>query len=70
RGRADKADAHPRTRAAGRAKKSKHTSPERQEQSDRRKAKGAAGGRPPAGDAARDGRRNTGERGGQRRKQW
>lgn len=49
---ADKAYSHPSTRAALRSKKIKHTIPERQDQIDRRKAKGSAGGRPPAFDAA------------------
>lgn len=48
---ADKAYSHPSTRAALRSKKIKHTIPERHDQIDRRKAKGSAGGRPPAFDA-------------------
>ncbi|KBB43467.1 transposase [Mycobacterium tuberculosis M1914] len=67
---ADKAYSHPSTRAALRSKKIKHTIPERQDQIDRRKAKGSAGGRPPAFDAALYGLRNTVERGFHRLKQW
>ncbi|WP_178135052.1 transposase, partial [Mycobacterium tuberculosis] len=67
---ADKAYSHPSTRAALRSKKIKHTIPERHDQIDRRKAKGSAGGRPPAFDAALYGLRNTVERGFHRLKQW
>jgi hypothetical protein len=47
---ADKAYSHPSTRAALRARGIAFTSPERTDQTDRRKAKGSAGGRPPAFD--------------------
>ena len=45
---ADKAYSHPSTRAALRARGIAFTSPERADQIARRKAKGSAGGRPPA----------------------
>ena len=45
---ADRAYSHPSTRAALRARGIAFTSPERIDQSTYRKAKGAAGGRPPA----------------------
>lgn len=66
----DKAYSHPSTRTALRSKKIKHTIPERTDQIARRKAKGSAGGRPPAFDAALYGLRNTVERGFNRLKQW
>jgi len=47
---ADRAYSHPSTRAALRARGIAFTSPERTDQTDRRKAKGSAGGRPPAFD--------------------
>ena len=47
---ADKAYSHPCTRAALRARGIAFTSPERADQIARRKAKGSAGGRPPAFD--------------------
>jgi len=47
---ADKAYTHPSTRTALRARKIKTTIPERTDQIARRKAKGSAGGRPPAFD--------------------
>ena len=45
---ADKAYSHPSTRTALRRRGIKHTIPERDDQIARRKAKGSAGGRPPA----------------------
>ena len=47
---ADKAYSHPSTRAALRARGIRFTSPERSDQIAHRKAKGSAGGRPPAFD--------------------
>lgn len=47
---ADKAYTHPSTRTALRQRRIKATIPERVDQIDRRKAKGSAGGRPPAFD--------------------
>ena len=47
-----------------------HTIPERQDQKDRRKAKGTRGGRPPGFDQAIYAKRNTVERGYLRLKQW
>jgi putative transposase len=67
---ADKAYSHPSTRTQLRSRRIKHTIPERQDQIDRRKAKGSAGGRPPAFDATRYALRNTVERGFNRLKQW
>lgn len=67
---ADKAYSHPSTRARLREKKIPHTIPERSDQIARRKAKGSAGGRPPAFDAETYKDRNTVERGFGRLKQW
>ena len=67
---ADKAYSHPSTRTALRRRGIKHTIPERDDQIARRKAKGSAGGRPPAFDAAIYKQRNTVERGFNRLKQW
>lgn len=67
---ADKAYAHPSTRAALRRRGIRHTIPERDDQVARRKAKGSAGGRPPAFDAEIYKQRNTVERGFSRFKQW
>lgn len=67
---ADKAYSHPSTRAQLRAKKIAHTIPQRSDQIARRKAKGSAGGRPPAFDAEIYKDRNTVERGFGRLKQW
>jgi transposase len=53
-----------------RSRRIKHTIPERQDQIDRRKAKGSAGGRPPAFEAEIYALRNTVERGFNRLKQW
>ena len=49
---ADKAYSHPSTRSELRSRRIKHTIPERSDQIERRKAKGSAGGRPPAFDPA------------------
>lgn len=67
---ADKAYSHPSTRTELRSRRIKHTIPERKDQIARRKAKGSAGGRPPAFDATLYGLRNTVERGYNRLKQW
>jgi putative transposase len=67
---ADKAYSHPSTRAMLRTKKIAHTIPERSDQITRRKAKGSAGGRPPAFDTETYKDRNTVERGFGRLKQW
>jgi transposase len=56
---ADKAYSHPSTRTALRRRGIKHTIPERDDQIARRKAKGSAGGRLPAFDAAIYKQRNT-----------
>ncbi len=67
---ADKAYSHPSTRSKLRSRRIKHTIPERSDQIERRKAKGSAGGRPPAFDAEIYKLRNTVERGFSRLKQW
>jgi transposase len=67
---ADKAYSHPSTRTELRSRRIKHTIPERKDQIAQRKAKGSAGGRPPAFDATLYGLRNTVERGYNRLKQW
>lgn len=67
---ADKAYSHPSTRIGLRSRRIKHNIPERDDQIARRKAKGTAGGRPPAFDPALYGLRNTVERGFNRLKQW
>ena len=59
----DKAYSHPSTRTELRSRRIKHTIPERKDQIARLKAKGSAGGRPPAFDAELYGLRNTAERG-------
>ena len=59
---ADKAYSHPSTRAALRARGIAVTSPERSDQVAHRKAKGSAGGRPPAFDPAIYAGRNVVER--------
>jgi transposase len=59
---ADKAYSHPSTRVALRARGIAFTSPERIDQTARRKAKGSAGGRPPAFDATVYAGRNVVER--------
>lgn len=67
---ADKAYSHPSTRARLRAKRIACTIPEREDQKARRKAKGSAGGRPPAFDPSMYKKRNVVERGFNRAKQW
>jgi transposase len=67
---ADKAYSHPSTREKLRGRRIPHTIPERQDQKDRRKAKGSKGGRPPGFDQAIYAKRNTVERGYLRLKQW
>lgn len=59
---ADKAYTHPSTRAALRERKIKAAIPERADQIARRKAKGSAGGRPPALDPDLHKLRNVVER--------
>ncbi len=67
---ADKAYSHPSTRRSLRAMRIGNTIPERSDQVQRRKAKGSAGGRPPAFDKDLYRQRNTVERGFNRLKQW
>jgi len=67
---ADKAYTHPSTRKALRARKIKATIPERSDQIARRRAKGAAGGRPPAFDPDWYRERNVVERCFNRLKQF
>lgn len=67
---ADKAYSHPSTREKLRRRRIPHTIPERQDQQDRRKAKGSKGGRPPGFDQQTYAKRNTVERGYLRLKQW
>jgi putative transposase len=67
---ADKAYSHPSTRKHLRALKIPHTIPERSDQIEHRKAKGSAGGRPPAFDPGTYRHRNTVERGFNRLKHW
>jgi putative transposase len=66
----DKAYSHPSTRNELRSRRIKHTIPERSDQVARRKAKGSAGGRPPAFSGRIYKHRNTVERGFNRLKQW
>ena len=66
----DRAYSHPSTRERLRHKRIAHTIPERQDQKDRRKAKGSKGGRPPGFDKTTYAKRNTVERGFLRLKQW
>lgn len=66
----DKAYSHPSTRRKLRALKVPHTIPERSDQIDKRKAKGSAGGRPPAFDKDVYRERNTVERAFNRLKHW
>lgn len=66
----DKAYSHPSTRALLRQMRIMHTIPERSDQIAHRKAKGSAGGRPPAFDPEIYVQRNTVERGFGRLKQW
>lgn len=67
---ADKAYAHPSTRAALRARRIRFTSPERADQIARRHAQGARGGRPPAVDFDEYKNRNVVERCFNRLKQF
>jgi transposase len=67
---ADRAYSHPSTRQQLRHRRIAHTIPERQDQKDRRKAKGSKGGRPPGFDKDSYMKRNTVERGFLRLKQW
>lgn len=67
---ADKAYSHPSTRRELRKRRIKHTIPEKRDQIARRKAKGSAGGRPPAFDPRKYKQRNVVERGYNRLKQW
>ena len=67
---ADKAYSHPSTRHSLRKRRISHTIPERSDQVERRKARGSAGGRPPAFDKVLYRERNTVERGFNRLKQW
>jgi putative transposase len=67
---ADKAYSHPSTRTELRSRRIKHTIPERSDQIAQRKAKGSAGGRPPAFSGRIYKHRNTVERGFNRLKQW
>lgn len=67
---ADKAYSHPSTRAALRRRGIAFTSPERSDQIARRRAKGSAGGRPPAFDPALYADRNVVERFFNRLKQF
>ena len=67
---ADKAYSHNSTRTRLRQQRIRHTIPEKSDQIARRKAKGSAGGRPPAFDPDLYRERNTVERGFNRLKQW
>lgn len=67
---ADKAYSHPSTRRELRRRRIMHTIPERRDQIATRKAKGSAGGRPPAFDEQTYQQRNTMERAFGRVKQW
>lgn len=67
---ADKAYAHPSTRRELRRRRIKHTIPEKRDQIATRKAKGSAGGRPPAFDAEIYKQRNTIERAFNSLKHW
>jgi transposase len=67
---ADRAYSHPSTRRALRARRIAFICPERSDQIARRKAKGSAGGRPPAFDAGAYGHRNVVERCFNRLKQF
>jgi putative transposase len=66
----DKAYSHPSTRQRLRERRIPCTIPERSDQIARRKAKGSAGGRPPAFDPVIYKDRNAVERGYNRLKQW
>jgi len=67
---ADKAYSHPSTRQQLRRNRIAHTIPERDDQKDRRTAKGTKGGRPPGFDKHIYAKRNTVERSFLRLKQW
>jgi transposase len=67
---ADKAYSHPSTRAALRGRGIGFTSPEKSDQIDRRRAKGARGGRPPSFDQELYADRNVVERCFNRLKQF
>jgi putative transposase len=67
---ADKAYSHPSTRTYLRGRRIKHTIPERRDQVEHRKRKGARGGRPPSFDGGTYKQRNTIERSFNRVKQW
>jgi len=67
---ADKAYSHPSTRRGLRKRRVKHTIPEKSDQIARRKAKGSAGGRPPAFNPRIYKRRSAVERAFNRLKQW
>jgi transposase len=67
---ADKGYAHDSTRAALRRRRIRHTIPERADQIARRRAKGSAGGRPPAFNPKTYKKRNVVERCFNRLKQW
>ena len=67
---ADRAYSHPSTRRALRARRITFTCPERSDQIARRKAKGSAGGRPPAFNPDAYGHRNVVERCFNRLKQF
>ena len=67
---ADKAYSHPSSRKLLRHRRVPHTIPERKDQKEHRKAKGSAGGRPPAFDPETYAQRNTIERGFLRLKHW
>lgn len=66
----DKAYSHNSTRARLREMRIRHTIPEKSDQVAWRKARGSAGGRPPAFDPQTYRQRNTVERGFNRLKQW
>jgi transposase len=67
---ADKGYAHDSTRVALRRRRIRHTIPERADQIARRRAKGSAGGRPPAFNPKTYKKRNVVERCFNRLKQW
>jgi transposase len=67
---ADKAYSHPSTRKALRGKGIRAVIPERDDQINRRAARGSAGGRPPDYDRHTYKQRNVVERGFNRLKQW
>jgi transposase len=67
---ADKAYSHPSTRSTLRTRRIGHTIPERVDQTEYRRRRGARGGRPPRFDAEIYRRRNVVERCFNRLKQW